>query len=89
MQFQNKFVGTFDTEAEAKAAEEKSKRDLMLKEMNENPPEPSVATQYFARQESIKASEIEVGVVGEHDQKFKKLTDAEIDGHLTAIAEKD
>ena len=41
-----------------KAREEKSKRDLMLKEMNENPPEPSVATQYFARQESIKAAEI-------------------------------
>ena len=31
----------------------------MLKEMNENPPEASVATQYFARQESIKAAEIE------------------------------
>jgi len=43
----------------SKAAEEKSKRDLMLKEMNESPPEASVATQYFERQESIKAAEIE------------------------------
>ena len=43
----------------SKAREEKSKRDLMLKEMNENPPEASIATQYFARQESIKAAEIE------------------------------
>merc|ERR1712061_819907 len=37
----------------------------------------------------FKASEIEVGVVGAKDPKFHKLTEEEIDTHLTAIAEKD
>ena len=37
----------------------------------------------------FKASEIEVGVVGAEDPKFHKLTEEEIDTHLTAIAEKD
>jgi len=43
----------------SKAAEEKSKRDLMLKEMNESPPEASIATQYFEKQESITAAKME------------------------------
>ena len=42
-----------------KAKEEKSRRDLMLKEMNETPPEPAVATKYFAEMEAKKAAEIE------------------------------
>merc|ERR1739848_195153 len=37
----------------------------------------------------FKASEIEVAMVGAQDRKFKKLTEEEIDAHLTAIAEKD
>ena len=37
----------------------------------------------------FKSSEIEVAVVGAQDRKFKKLTEEEIDSHLTAIAEKD
>eukprot|EP00571_Detonula_confervacea_P015618 CAMPEP_0172308384 /NCGR_PEP_ID=MMETSP1058-20130122/8990_1 /TAXON_ID=83371 /ORGANISM="Detonula confervacea, Strain CCMP 353" /LENGTH=888 /DNA_ID=CAMNT_0013020779 /DNA_START=41 /DNA_END=2707 /DNA_ORIENTATION=+ len=42
-----------------KANEEKSKRDLMLKELNENPPEASLATQHFVAQEQKKAEEME------------------------------
>ena len=41
-----------------KAREEKSKRDLMLKEMNENPPEPSVATQHFDMMQAKKEADI-------------------------------
>jgi 20S proteasome subunit alpha 1 len=37
----------------------------------------------------FKASDLEVAVVGEHDPKFKLLSNEEIDAHLTAIAEKD
>ncbi|KAJ8916970.1 hypothetical protein NQ315_008370 [Exocentrus adspersus] len=37
----------------------------------------------------FKPSEIEVGVVSKDHPKFRKLTDQEIDRHLTAIAEKD
>lgn len=37
----------------------------------------------------FKPSEIEVGVVSKDNPKFRKLTEAEIDRHLTAIAEKD
>ncbi|KAK0085558.1 hypothetical protein PV326_005871 [Microctonus aethiopoides] len=37
----------------------------------------------------FKPSEIEVGVVSEKHPKFRVLTEAEIDKHLTAIAEKD
>jgi len=42
-----------------KAKEEKSRRDLMLQEMNESPPEPPVATKYFAEMEAKKTAEIE------------------------------
>jgi len=58
-----------------KAAEEKSKRDLMLKEMNESPTEASVATQYFERQESIKAAEIEAARLATR-QKIKNGSDS-------------
>lgn len=37
----------------------------------------------------FKPTEIEVGVVSKDDAKFRKLTEQEIDRHLTAIAEKD
>mmetsp|Transcript_5301 Transcript_5301/g.9558 ORF Transcript_5301/g.9558 Transcript_5301/m.9558 type:complete len:250 (-) Transcript_5301:168-917(-) len=37
----------------------------------------------------FKASDIEVAVVSARDPKFRKLTDVEIEGHLTAIAERD
>lgn len=37
----------------------------------------------------MKPSEIEVGVVSKENPKFRKLTEPEIDRHLTAIAEKD
>jgi len=37
----------------------------------------------------FKASEIEVGVVSKDNPKFTMLNDAEIENHLTAIAEKD
>lgn len=37
----------------------------------------------------FKPSEIEVGVVSKDNPKFRKLTEEEIDKHLTAIAEKD
>lgn len=37
----------------------------------------------------MKPSEIEVGVVSKDHPNFKKLTEPEIDRHLTAIAEKD
>ncbi|VEN39266.1 unnamed protein product [Callosobruchus maculatus] len=37
----------------------------------------------------FKPSEIEVGVVSSEENKFRKLTEQEIDRHLTAIAEKD
>ncbi|XP_018573882.1 proteasome subunit alpha type-6 [Anoplophora glabripennis] len=37
----------------------------------------------------FKPSEIEVGVVSKDEPKFRKLTEQEIDRHLTAIAEKD
>ncbi|KAJ8978214.1 hypothetical protein NQ317_002034 [Molorchus minor] len=37
----------------------------------------------------FKPSEIEVGVVSKDKPKFRKLTEQEIDRHLTAIAEKD
>merc|ERR1711902_120678 len=37
----------------------------------------------------FKASEIEVGVVSKENPSFKVLTEAEIDGHLTAISERD
>nr|CAH7718467.1 unnamed protein product [Callosobruchus chinensis] len=37
----------------------------------------------------FKPSEIEVGVVSSEEKKFRKLTEQEIDRHLTAIAEKD
>merc|ERR1711994_1153094 len=37
----------------------------------------------------FKASEIEVGVVSKEEPAFKVLTEAEIDGHLTAISERD
>lgn len=37
----------------------------------------------------FKPSEIEVGVVSNDEPKFRKLTEQEIDRHLTAIAEKD
>lgn len=37
----------------------------------------------------FKPTEIEVGVVSKDDPKFRKLTEQEIDRHLTAIAEKD
>lgn len=37
----------------------------------------------------MKPTEVEVGVVSKSDPKFRKLTEAEIDRHLTAIAEKD
>jgi len=41
------------------AREEKSKRDLMLKEMNDKPVEPSAATKHFAEKEAEKKMEIE------------------------------
>ena len=37
----------------------------------------------------FKPSEIEVAVVSKENPKFKVLNEAEIDSHLTAIAEKD
>lgn len=37
----------------------------------------------------FKASEIEVGVVSKDNPKFTVLNEAEIENHLTAIAEKD
>ncbi len=37
----------------------------------------------------FKATEIEVGVVSKDSPKFQVLSEAEIEGHLTAIAEKD
>ena len=37
----------------------------------------------------FKPSEIEVAVVSKDSPKFKVLNESEIDGHLTAIAEKD
>lgn len=37
----------------------------------------------------FKPSEIEVGVVSKDEPKFRKLTEQEIDRHLTAIAERD
>jgi len=37
----------------------------------------------------FKPTEIEIGVVSKEHPKFRKLTEAEIDKHLTAIAEKD
>jgi len=37
----------------------------------------------------FKPAEIEVGVVSEAEPKFRKLTEAEIETHLVAIAEKD
>jgi len=37
----------------------------------------------------FKASEIEVGVVTKDQPKFRRLSEQEIDAHLTAIAEKD
>merc|ERR1712038_1981255 len=37
----------------------------------------------------FKPSEIEVAVVSKENPKFKVLSEEEIDGHLTAIAEKD
>ena len=37
----------------------------------------------------FKPSEIEVAVVSKESPKFKVLNESEIDGHLTAIAEKD
>ncbi|KAF5298585.1 hypothetical protein FQR65_LT09679 [Abscondita terminalis] len=37
----------------------------------------------------FKPSEIEVGVVSASDPKFRKLTESELDKHLTTIAEKD
>ncbi|XP_060531724.1 proteasome subunit alpha type-6-like [Cylas formicarius] len=37
----------------------------------------------------FKPSEIEVGVVSKENPKFRKLTEQEIDRHLTVIAEKD
>ncbi|CAH2008762.1 unnamed protein product [Acanthoscelides obtectus] len=37
----------------------------------------------------FKPTEIEVGVVSADNHKFRKLTEQEIDRHLTAIAEKD
>lgn len=40
--------------------------------------------------EDFKASEIEVGVVSEaNDRKFRVLTTAEVEEHLTAISERD
>lgn len=37
----------------------------------------------------MKPSEIEVGVVSKDNPKFRKLSETEVDRHLTAIAEKD
>ena len=37
----------------------------------------------------FKASEIEVGVVSKDNPEFAVLNEAEIENHLTAIAEKD
>merc|ERR1712179_237797 len=37
----------------------------------------------------FKASDIEVALIGEHDPVFKVMSEADIDIHLTAIAEKD
>lgn len=39
--------------------------------------------------EDFKAAEVEVGIVTVGNTSFRKLTEAEIEGHLIAIAERD
>lgn len=37
----------------------------------------------------FKSTEIEIGIVSEEDNKFKFLTETEIEAHLTRISERD
>jgi len=87
------YIGYKATSAGAKDQEA---QNLLEKKLKSNPEfsyeatvETAIATLQSVLSADFKATDIEVAVVRQSDPKFRLLTDAEVETHLTAISERD
>ncbi|KAJ3197033.1 Proteasome subunit YC7alpha/Y8 (protease yscE subunit 7) [Irineochytrium annulatum] len=87
------FVGAKATAAGAKETqasnhlEKKFKKDPQLSE--EETIEMAITTLSTVLSIDFKSTDLELAIVSKENQTFRRLTEAEIDGHLTRITEKD